>query len=36
MAAGCDTRLSRYNLDNYCFVHRQQALQQPIARRWQT
>jgi hypothetical protein len=34
-AAGCDTRLSRYNPDDYCFVHRGQAPQQPIVRRWQ-
>jgi hypothetical protein len=35
MAAGCDTRLSRYNPDGYCFVHREQVPQQRIVRRWQ-
>jgi hypothetical protein len=33
---GCDTRLSRYNPDAYCFVHRDQVLPQRIVRRWQT
>jgi|GEM_PF-6301995 hypothetical protein len=35
-ALGCDTRLSRYNPDAYCFVHRDQVLPQRIVRRWQT
>jgi hypothetical protein len=32
-ATGCDTKLSRYNPDDYCFVHRGQVPQQPIVRR---
>jgi hypothetical protein len=35
-ASGCHTRLSRYNPDAYCFVHRDQVLPQRIVRRWQT
>jgi hypothetical protein len=35
-ASGCDTRLSRYNPDDYCFVHREQVPPQRIARRWHT
>jgi hypothetical protein len=34
-AAGCGTRLSRYNPDDYCFVHREHVPQQRIVRRWQ-
>jgi hypothetical protein len=33
-ASGCHTRLSRYNPDDYCFVHREQVPPQRIARRW--
>jgi hypothetical protein len=35
-ASGCDTRLSRYNPDDYCFVHRDQVPQQRIIRRLPT
>jgi hypothetical protein len=35
-AAGCETRLSRYNPDDYCFVHRDQVPPQRTIRRWQT
>jgi hypothetical protein len=35
-ASGCDTTLSRYNPDDYCFVHRDQVPQQRIVRRWPT
>jgi hypothetical protein len=29
-ASGCDTNLSRYNPDDYCFAHRGQVPQRPI------
>jgi hypothetical protein len=32
-ASGCDTRLSRYNPDDYCFAHREQVPRQRITRR---
>jgi hypothetical protein len=31
-ASDCDIRLSRYNPDEYCFVHRDQVPQQRIRR----
>jgi hypothetical protein len=34
-ASACDTTLSRYNPDAYCFVHRDQVPQQRVIRRWQ-
>jgi hypothetical protein len=35
IASGCDTTLSRYNPDDFCFVHRDQVPQQHVIRRWQ-
>jgi hypothetical protein len=35
-ASACDTTLSRYNPDAYCFVHRDQVPQQRMIRRWST
>jgi hypothetical protein len=35
-ASDCGTRLSRYNPDDFCFVHRDQVPQQRIIRRWPT
>jgi hypothetical protein len=35
-ASGCDTRLSRYNPDDYCFVHRDRVPQERIIRRLPT
>jgi hypothetical protein len=35
-ASDCDTRLSRYNPDDYCFVHRDRVPQQRIIRRLPT
>jgi hypothetical protein len=34
-APGCLTRLSRYNPDDWCFIHRDQVPQRPIERRGQ-
>jgi hypothetical protein len=34
-ARHCATRLSRYNPDDFCFVHRDQVPSHPVDRRWQ-
>jgi hypothetical protein len=34
-ARRCATRLSRYNPDDFCFVHRDQVPPHPVDRRWQ-
>jgi hypothetical protein len=33
-ASGCDTRLSRYNPDDFCSVHRDQVPRQRTIRHW--
>jgi hypothetical protein len=35
-ASDCDTRLSRYNPDDYCFAHRDRVPQERIIRRLPT